>query len=638
MPCDVNYDDGKPGIDASVEDMSDLSISPDSHLDALLNAPKLWSYGISPDRRWIAWTWWGVSATANVFAAPLDGSASPVQLTDTAQNTLFISWTPNSQAVIVAQDHDGDERNQLFRVELSLPGRLHALTEAQPNYFIRGGQLHPNEKWLIYGANLDPVTGEEIEPTYVYRHDLETGERRALARPAKGCYHRPALNRAGTHILYNRKDRDPSGYQLWMVDIEGQHDEEIVNVGDHLKVYGSWFPNSEQVMILAEADTHWRVGVWSLHYRELRWLIDDPSRHIESAYVPPGSEQAVILESVQARVRASLLDTHRGTETPLPAIAGDLLPVAPMDDDRWVGHYSSARHITDLVQFSQSRPATFKSLTGLASRTNLSTDDLVAAEDYRWKGVDQLDIQGWLYRTRQPSQGLIVCVHGGPTYHSSDAFDDQIQYLVSQGFDVLDPNYRGSTGLGRAFTEAIKAEGWGGLEQEDIHCGIEALIREGVAQRGKVGITGTSYGGYSSWHAITHFPSEIIAAAAPICGMTDLVVDYYSTRPDLRPYSEEMLGGTPETIPGKYAERSPINFVSQIKGRLLIIQGLRDPNVTPENLHQVKLALDNAGIAYETLTFADEGHGIDRTENKRILYQRLVAFFSTAFSQPAAHE
>jgi dipeptidyl aminopeptidase/acylaminoacyl peptidase len=113
--------------------------------------------------------------------------------------------------------------------------------------------------------------------------------------------------------------------------------------------------------------------------------------------------------------------------------------------------------------------------------------------------------------------------------------------------------------------------------------------------------------------------------------MTDLVVDYQTTRPDLRPLSEEMLGGRPDQIPQTYYERSPINFVSNIKGRLLIVQGLKDPNVTPDNVRVVKAALDKAGVEHQLLTFDNEGHGIKRPENLKVLYQRLADFFSEAF-------
>ncbi|MFM8613340.1 MAG: alpha/beta hydrolase family protein, partial [Alphaproteobacteria bacterium] len=125
------------------------------------------------------------------------------------------------------------------------------------------------------------------------------------------------------------------------------------------------------------------------------------------------------------------------------------------------------------------------------------------------------------------------------------------------------------------------------------------------------------------------------AAAAPICGMTDLVVDYETTRPDLRPYSEEMMGGSPATQPARYRERSPVHFVGAIRGALLVVQGARDPNVTPANLREVVAALDAARVPHEVLVFEDEGHGISRQRNQRILFARLAGFFGAAFDAAA---
>jgi dipeptidyl aminopeptidase/acylaminoacyl peptidase len=274
--------------------------------------------------------------------------------------------------------------------------------------------------------------------------------------------------------------------------------------------------------------------------------------------------------------------------------------------------------------------------TSLASPfagSRLRAADLAAPEDFRWRSVDGTEIQGWLYHPPQPAKGLVVQIHGGPTGHSENAFSAFIQSCRAAGFAVLDPNYRGSTGFGLEFREAIRREGWGGIEQDDISSGAEAIIARGLVPAGKVAVTGTSYGGYSAWCAATRWPASLLAAAAPICGMTDLVVDYYSTRPDLRPYSEEMLGGSPETAPERYRERSPIHFVDRIAARLLIVQGMNDPNVTPDNLHAVESALKSAGIPYETLLFDDEGHGIRKPKNLRVLYARLIKFFSEAFAK-----
>lgn len=610
-------------------------MTPDRYLDAILGLPRLVLPRVSPDGRWVAWTWLGAGPAADVFVAPTDGSDGPARLTETAQDTVFVSWTPDSAAVLVIQDTDGDERYQLFRVDLDHPGAMRPLTEQSPPYFLRGGELHHNGRWLIYGANYDVAAGREIEPTWVYRHDLETGERIPLARPARSGWAAPHLNAPGTHILYSRNERDPSGQQVWLVDVEGRDDHEIIDVGAARKAEASWLPDGRRAIVLAETDTHRRVGLWELGSERLHWLLDEPNRNVEDVYVPHGSDHAVVVEVTEARARASLLDVETGRETAIPAVPGELIPLAPSGSGDWVGSYGSARQADDLVRFAVAdpQPGRFVSLSRVWDRTALTARDLASAEDFHWRSVDGLGIQGWLYRARGPVRGSIVYVHGGPTSHSRDRVNAQIQFFVAQGFNVLDPNYRGSTGFGHAFQEAIKEDGWGGREQEDIRAGIEALIAAGIAERGKVGITGTSYGGYSTWCAITRYPPDVIAAAAPVCGMTDLVVDYETTRPDLRPYSEEMMGGRPDQAPERYRERSPIGFVDHIKGRLLIVQGLRDPNVTPQNVRVVREALDEAGIPYDVLAFDDEGHGIMRPGNQKVLYRRLVEFFAEAFTR-----
>lgn len=529
----------------------------------------------------------------------------------------------------MAQDRDGDERKRLFRVSLECPLVLEPLIEDSPNYYVRGGQVHPNGRWLVYGANLDPDTGEEIAATWILRHDLDTGERRVLARPMRANFYPPLLNAPGTHVLYFRNDVNPAARQVWLVDVDGEEDREILNFGPSAKISASWFPTGDRILFVVEADNRRRLGVWEMREETIEWLIFDPDRNLEYAFVPPNGGPVVAVEIEDARVKASLVDPETGAEIQPPKVAGNFVPLAPAPDGGWVGFHYNDQQPPDLIRIDP-QTAERESLTGLPDLTTLRTDDLVPAEDFRWKSVDGLDIQGWLHRSPQGT-GTVVLVHGGPTSHAEDRFNAEVQYIASRGFNVLTPNYRGSTGFGVEFQESIKVDGWGGREQDDIRAGIEALIGKGIAERGRVGITGTSYGGYSAWWAITHLPTDLIAAAAPICGMTDLVLDYYATRPDLRPYSEEMMGGLPEEISEIYYKRSPINFVEDIRGELLIVQGLNDPNVAPDNVDAVVAALERHGISYELLTFEDEGHGISRPENLRTLYRRLADFFEAAF-------
>ena len=114
--------------------------------------------------------------------------------------------------------------------------------------------------------------------------------------------------------------------------------------------------------------------------------------------------------------------------------------------------------------------------------------------------------------------------------------------------------------------------------------------------------------------------------------MYDLAVDYEATgMPHGRAFSEEMMGGTPAQQPERYANASPKNFIHQMRGRVMIVHGLRDTNVSPRNTEAAVRDFDAAGIPYELLTFDNEGHGIYRASNREALYRRMAEFLEAAF-------
>ena len=608
----------------------------DGLLDALLSIPSILNYRISRDSKYVAFTWRNVHPNLDVFIVPTDGSSKPFAITETLEATFLVNFAPDSLSVIVGEDKNRNERVRLFEVKIDEPKKMRPLTQEDPPFFLRGGALHPNRRWLVYGANYDFEREKEIEPTWVYRQDLETGEIITLAKPKKPTWLYPQLNNQGTLVLYNRKEFHPKGDQYWLVDIEGKEDREILNFGPKARVQATWLPDGRRVAFITETkdgkpQKYYSLGIYDVETGEIEWLIDDPKRNIERIYSPANGHHLVVLEYEKARVKPSIIDLKDMEELRLPRIKGSLLPIGPVADDEWVGLYYSSTQPDEIVRFNlqEVEVSKFRPLTHVWEKTRIRPEQLVPAEDFEWKAKDGLNIHGWLYRSKKPSKKAIIYVHGGPTAHVEDKINPQIQYLVSRGFNVLAPNYRGSTGYGLEFEDLIRVNGWGSDEQEDIWAGIEALIERGIAERGKIGITGTSYGGYSSWYAITKAP-DLVAAAVPICGMTDLVVDYETTRPDLRPYSEEMLGGSPEEVPERYYERSPINFIHQIKGKLMIVQGAQDPNVTPKNVEEVVKRLDERGIRYELLIFEDEGHGILKRKNQKVLFKKMVDFFSKA--------
>ena len=606
-------------------------------LDSLVSLPKILLTKVSPDKNHLAMTISRLQENFDVFLKNTDGTGDLTPLTNTPELTFIKDWAPDSKSILVGEDKARNERVTLYRVFLDSPGELNPLTETVPDFFMRGGHFGPRGDFIAYSVNYDYDIKKETETFRIVVQDLESGSKTVIARPDKPTYVMPSVDPNGRYILYNRSDEDPSGDQWWIASIDGNEDREILNFGPKAKMNASWTHDGR---VLFDTDTldgvrhnFVGIGLYDIASNEIQWLSKPTEGGTYSlAKVPKYSNHVILAEENDARKKPFLLDLDTDVLQGITPPRGNLWPITNIGNGDWLGLFYSSTSPHDIVRFNVNEmdPSRFTLVTNMLSHSPIQREDLTPAEGFRWTSEDSTPIHGWLYKAREPNGRTIVTVHGGPTGHSEDAIDEKIQYFCSLGYNVLDPNFRGSTGYGVNFRELIKKDGWGGLDKEDIRTGIQHMIEQGIAFPNKVGIYGTSYGGYMSWLAITQFPPDIVAAAAPVCGMTDLVVDYETTRPDLRPYSEEMLGGSPKEVPEKYQERSPINYVQNVRGKLLIVQGLRDPNVTKANVAEVEKRLDSSKIQYEKLVFDDEGHGIIREKNVKTLLTRLVAFFDAS--------
>ena len=612
-----------------------MHVSKKLDLDSLMMIPNIVRVIPSPDKTHFAAMINRIQENYDIFLGKTSGATEIVPLTRTPEYTVMTDWSPDSKSIIVAEDKARNERVTLYQVFIDSPFEMNPLTPIDPEHFMRGGFFDPNGEFIAYAVNYDYDRKKETETFRVVVQDIETGARIVVARPDKPAYMQLSVDPKGKYILYSRSDEDPSGEQWWIASSDGNEDREILNFGSTAKVSAHWTYDGQ---IAFDTDTiegkrydSVGIGLYNPVSEKIEWLAvpetgDEP---FDRMVVPKYSRHVSMVQEREGRSKCFIYDlTHEKLTNTTPS-QGNIFPVSPLSPTQWLGLYYSSTNPMNLIKFNPFNPNIdeFEYLTDMLSGSGISKEELTPATDYHWISVDNTMVHGWLYTPKQSNGQTVVYIHGGPTYHSRDALHVGIQFFCSLGYSVLDPNYRGSTGYGVNFRELIKKDGWGGNDKEDVRTGIQSLIEKGIANPGKVGIYGTSYGGYMSWNAIVHFPTDIVAAAAPICGMTDLVVDYETTRPDLRPYSEEMLGGSPKDVPEIYHERSPINHVQNIKGYLLIVQGLRDPNVTKTNVAEVEKRLEKHQIAYEKLVFDDEGHGIVREENQKVLLKRLAEFF-----------
>jgi dipeptidyl aminopeptidase/acylaminoacyl peptidase len=227
---------------------------------------------------------------------------------------------------------------------------------------------------------------------------------------------------------------------------------------------------------------------------------------------------------------------------------------------------------------------------------------------------------------------LIVRGHGGPTGSSSASLVLAIQYWTSRGFAVLDVNYRGSTGFGRAYREALYGE-WGRADVDDMVAGARYLVAQGKADPQRLVIRGGSAGGFTALAALAF--KDTFSAGASLYGIGDLMALARDTHKFESRYLDQLIGPYPEAEQ-LYLERSPINYVDGLNRPVIFLQGSEDKVVLPNQAETMVAALDVKGIPVAYVLFEGEGHGFRRAENVCRALEAELEFYGRIFGfQPA---
>ena len=222
---------------------------------------------------------------------------------------------------------------------------------------------------------------------------------------------------------------------------------------------------------------------------------------------------------------------------------------------------------------------------------------------------------------------LVVMSHGGPTSSSSASLKYSIQYWTSRGIAVLDVNYGGSSGYGRAYRERLKGQ-WGIVDVDDCVNGAQYLVATGEVDGNRLAIRGGSAGGYTTLCALTF--RDAFKAGASHYGISDLEALARDTHKFESRYLDGLIGPYPERR-DLYVERSPIHFTDRLSCPMILFQGLEDKVVPPNQAEKMFEAVRTKKLPVAYLTFEGEQHGFRKAENiKRVLEAELY-FYSKVF-------
>ncbi len=250
---------------------------------------------------------------------------------------------------------------------------------------------------------------------------------------------------------------------------------------------------------------------------------------------------------------------------------------------------------------------------------------LVRPELLRFRAHDGLELSGWLYRPAgAPPYPMVLSFHGGPEGQERPGFNSTYQALLATGIAVFAPNVRGSSGFGKAFVNldngALRKNG-----VRDIESCVEAVVKAGVADPGRIGIMGGSYGGYMVMAGLTEYP-ETFAAGADLFGVVNFETFFKHTEPWMAAISKVEYGD-PEKDAAMLRDLSPIHRVDRVIAPTIVLHGANDTNVPVVEAEQVVESLKKRGVPVEYILFPDEGHGFRKTSNRIRANVAIVEWF-----------
>ncbi len=222
---------------------------------------------------------------------------------------------------------------------------------------------------------------------------------------------------------------------------------------------------------------------------------------------------------------------------------------------------------------------------------------------------------------------LLVRSHGGPTSAASATLNLGIQYWTSRGFAVLDVNYGGSSGYGRAYRERLNGQ-WGVVDVDDCVNGARYLVQRGLVDARRLAIRGSSAGGYTTLCALTF--RSFFAAGASYYGIGDLEIFVRDTHKFESRYLDRLIGSFPERR-DLYRARSPIHFIDRIACPMILFQGLEDKIVPPNQAELMVAALRARGLPVAYVAFEGEQHGFLKAENIKRALEAELYFYSRVF-------
>ena len=540
--------------------------------------------------------------------------AELTQITDRPQGTCGAAVSPDGSSVFWFDDRAGDELGRWRRV--AEDGGATLLSESPPAY--PAGIVALSDGRVVVGRLLDVAEGEDVAfevavagrdgtGSVVYQ---STDPAELVDVSGDGSAALLAFAPAGNWLRMGvRVVRLSDGVVLGQLLDEGRN---LVSVGFH--------PTNPQLVLFGhERQDSAAACVWDVVSGEQDDVVVDFPGDVAADWYPDG-EALLLSVLADARHRLFRYDRAIGEVTRIETPEGTVHEASARPDGSVHVLFSSSARPPALIRCHGGR------VTDLLSLPDQAPPDSVDATDVHVAGLGgEVHALVLVPDNRPAPHPTVLRPHGGPTLQDFDAWNDEDAALVDAGYVVVLVNYRGSSGYGAAWRDALHAR-LGFIELEDIGAVREHLESAGIVDSKRVSIAGTSWGGFITLMALGTQPDRWCSGAAmvPLADQFTSAEDWPSFMLD---YDAALMGGTIEEIPDVYRAASPITYVGEVTAPLLITAGENDPRCPVRQVDTYVAALTARGhdVLYERIA---SGHALADLDMKVAETGRLLDFLA----------
>ena len=618
----------------SITDPKQIASKPNAQVEKNLSIEKLYmtraigGTAWSPDGKSIAFIS-NISGRNNVWLVPAEGGW-PVQLAISDQRQAAPAWSPDGKWIAYQSDYDGDEQWDIFLVSPKT-GQVVNLTNTR-EIAEENPAWSPDGRYLAYMVKPKTSSVFEID---VYDMVMRQVRHLTTGTPKDKLNFNPIWSKDGKWIAYTQQQAKGTDSNIFIAEVaSGKSTLLTPHNGEQLYAANAISLDAKKLLITSNAGNGFdNVGLLDVASKKIDWLTQD-KWEVSGGEFSPDGHYVTWTANVDGNIDIYLHELAGGKNTVLPLPKGVNEPggsesAFTRDGSRLLYYHNGPNAPNDVWVYElasgKSRQITQSLVAGVRS------EDMVEPYLVHYPSRDgKWTISAFVYAPynlpRNGQHPAIVYVHGGPTAQTVNSFNRFVQYVANQGYIVIAPNYRGSTGYGKEFQQANLFD-MGGGDLQDVLAAADWIKQTGYVDPKKLILMGGSYGGYMTMMGVTKAP-ELWAAGVPIVPFVNWFTEIQNEDPVLQ-QSDLATMGDVEKNKARYQDRSPINFVDQIKAPLLLLAGGHDPRCPKTESQQVVDAIKKRGGVVDYKVYENEGHGFARVENQIDAYRRVADFLKS---------